>query len=388
MATRQRVIMNGNSAAACGAMLSRVQVTAAYPISPQTGIVESLAQYVASGQLRAKFIVSESEHSVMASLIAASEAGARVFTATSSQGLALMHELLHWAAGARLPIVMVNVNRAMSAPWTMYCDQSDIVAQRDTGWLHVYCEKNQETLDAIIQGFKVAERVMLPVLVNMDGFYNSYTTEPIEIYDLEEVDRYLPPYDPPVKLDPGEPHTLHGGTGPHLFMEMRYQAWQAMDHALTVARQADEEFGRLFGRRYGLTEAYCCHDADLILVSSGSLVGTLREVVDDSRARGERIGLLKIRYLRPFPVEEVCQALAPARQIAVIDRNVSLGMGGVFWQEVRSALYGRGLGTTPVLGFIAGIGGRDVTPESVEQIIRTAKSNPPQELPIWVELKV
>jgi len=331
MATRQRVIMNGNAAAAYGAMLSRVQVTAAYPISPQTGIVESLAQYVASGQLQAKFIMSESEHSVMASLIAAAEAGARVFTATSSQGLALMHELLHWAAGARLPIVMVNVNRAMSAPWTMYCDQSDIVAQRDTNWLHVYCEKNQETLDAIIQGFKIAERVMLPVLINMDGFYNSYTTEPVEVYDLAEVDRYLPPYDPPVKLDPAEPHTLHGGTGPHLFMEMRYQMWQAMDHALAVAREADEEFGQMFGRRYGLTEAYHCSDADLILVSSGSLVGTLREVVEDCRARGERIGLLKIRYLRPFPVEEICQALAPARQIAVIDRNVSVGMGGVTW---------------------------------------------------------
>jgi pyruvate/2-oxoacid:ferredoxin oxidoreductase alpha subunit len=384
----ERIIMNGNTATAYGALLSRVQVTAAYPISPQTGIVEALANFVANGQLEAKFIMSESEHSVMASLIAASEAGARVFTATSSQGLALMHELLHWAAGARLPIVMVNVNRAMSAPWTMYCDQSDIVAQRDTGWLHVYCEQNQETLDAIIQGYKVAEQVMLPVMVNMDGFYNSYTTEPIDVYDLEDVDRYLPPYDPPVRLDPKEPHTLHGGTGPHLFMEMRYQMSQAMDHSLSVAREADEEFGRIFGRRHGLTNAYCCQDADLILVSSGSLVGTLKEVVDDYRARGERVGLLKIRYLRPFPTREVCEALAPAKQVAVIDRNVSVGMGGVFWQEVRSALYGSESGDKPVLGFIAGLGGRDVTPESVDEIIRLARSNPPQDVPIWVELKV
>ncbi|MFZ5916446.1 MAG: pyruvate ferredoxin oxidoreductase [Chloroflexota bacterium] len=383
----EQIIINGNSAAAFGALLSRVQVTAAYPISPQTGIVEALADFVTSGRLEAKFIMSESEHSVMASLIAASEAGARVFTATSSQGLALMHELLHWAAGARLPIVMVNVNRAMSAPWTMYCDQSDIVAQRDTGWLHVYCEGNQETLDAIIQGYKVAEQVMLPVLVNMDGFYNSYTTEPVIIDDIEAVDRFLPPYDPPVKLDPEEPHTLHGGTGPPLFMEMRYQMWQAMEHALTVARQADEEFESLFGRRYGLTEAYRCEDAELILVSSGSLVGTLREVIDDYRERGETVGLLKIRYLRPFPTQEVRQALAPARQIAVIDRNVSVGMGGVFWQEVRSALYGSPIADTPVLGFIAGIGGRDVTPKSVAQIIQLARSNPPQDVPIWVELK-
>jgi pyruvate/2-oxoacid:ferredoxin oxidoreductase alpha subunit len=379
--------MNGNSAAAWGAVLSRVQVTAAYPISPQTGIVEALASHVNTGQLQARFIMSESEHSVMASLIAASETGARVFTATSSQGLALMHELLHWAAGARLPIVMVNVNRAMSAPWTMYCDQSDIVAQRDTGWLHVYCEQNQETLDAIVQGFKVAEQVLLPVMVNMDGFYNSYTTEPIEIYDQQLVDGYLPPYDPPVKLDPKEPHTLHGGTGPHLFMEMRYQMSQAMDHSLAVAKEADEEFGQIFGHRYGLTEAHRCEDAELVLVSAGSLVGTLREVVDDYRSRGEKIGVLKIRYLRPFPVHQVRQALASAKQIAVIDRNVSVGMGGVFWQEVRSALYGSEIATKPVLGFIAGLGGRDVTPESVDQIIQTTRSNPPQDVPIWVELK-
>lgn len=380
--------MNGNTAAAYGAMLSRVQVTAAYPISPQTGIVESLASLVANGQLDAKFIMSESEHSVMASLIAASEAGARVFTATSSQGLALMHELLHWAAGARLPVVMVNVNRAMSAPWTMYCDQSDIVAQRDTGWLHIYCEQNQEVLDTIVQAFKVAEKVMLPVMVNMDGFYNSYTTEPIDIYDMAALDRYLPPYDPPVKLDPKEPRTLHGGTGPHLFMEMRYQAWQAMEHSLDVAREADDEFGEIFGHKYGLTESYCCDDAELILISSGSLVGTLRDVIDVYRARGEKIGLLKIRYLRPFPTEEVRAAVASAKNLAVIDRNVSVGMGGVFWQEVRSALYGSKEGDKPVLGFIAGLGGRDVTPESVDQIIQMARTNPRQDVPIWVELKV
>ncbi len=383
----ERIIMNGNSAAAYGAVLSRVQVTAAYPISPQTGIVEALAQHIASGRLKAKFIMAESEHSVMASLIAASEAGARVFTATSSQGLALMHELLHWAAGARLPIVMVNVNRAMSAPWTMYCDQSDIIAQRDTGWLHVYCEQNQEALDAIIQGYKVAEQVMLPVLVNMDGYYNSYTTEPVDVYDIEDVDRYLPPYNPPVKLDPNEPHTLHGGTGPHLFMEMRYQMWEAMEHARAVAQEADEEFGQIFGHRYGLTEAYGCEDAELVLVGSGSLVGTLREVVDERRERGERIGLLKIRYLRPFPTQQVRQAVASAQQIAVIDRNVSVGMGGVFWQEVRSALYGSQVRDRPVLGFIAGLGGRDVTPGTVDQIIQIARSNPPQDVPIWIELK-
>jgi pyruvate/2-oxoacid:ferredoxin oxidoreductase alpha subunit len=383
----ERKIINGNAAAAYGALLSRIQVTAAYPISPQTEIVETLADFVASGRMKAKYINSESEHSVMAALIAASEAGARTFTATSSQGLALMHELLHWAAGARLPIVLVNVNRAMAAPWTMFCDQSDIVSQRDTGWLHIYCEENQEVLDTIIQGFKVAEQILLPVMINMDGLYNSYTTEPIVIHEIEEVDRYLPPYAPPVKLDPQDPHTLQGGTGPPLFMEMRYQMRQAMERGLEVAEEADREFRERFGHGYGLVEAIGCEDAELVLVCSGSLVGTLREVVEDYRSRGERIGLLKIRYLRPFPVEEVCRALASAEQIAVIDRNISVGMGGIFWQEVRSALHGTPAATTPVLGFIAGIGGRDVTPDSLEEVVRMARGNPPQDKPIWVELK-
>ncbi len=383
----ERVIMNGNTAAAVGAKLARTQVTAAYPISPQSQIVEVLADFVASGELEAKFIMSESEHSVMASLIAASEAGARVFTATSSQGLALMHELLHWASGARLPIVMVNVNRAMSAPWTMFCDQSDIIAQRDTGWLHIYCEQNQEVLDSVIQGYKVAEKIMLPVLINMDGFYNSYTTEPIDVHDIEAVDDYLPPYDPPVKLDPEEPRTLHGGTGPHLFAEMRYQNWEAMQEALPLAKEIDEEFGRLFGASYGLTEAYRCEDAELILVTAGSMVGTLRGVVDDYRAKGERIGMLKIRYLRPFPVREVCEALKPAQRIAVVDRNVSVGMGGVFWQEIRSAAYGTEVAKKPILGFIAGLGGRDVTPASFDEIIRIARTEPRQDVPIWIGLK-
>jgi len=383
----ERLILSGNHAAAYGAWLSDVQVTAAYPISPQTGIVEKLAELVATGRLKARFINSESEHSVMASLIAASETGARTFTATSSQGLALMHELLHWAAGARVPIVMVNVNRAMAAPWTMFCDQSDSVAQRDTGWIHLYCEDNQEVLDSVIQGFRLAEQVLLPVMINMDGFYISYTAEPVEIHDLETVRRYLPPYRPPVRLDPADPHTLHGGTDPTMFMEMRYQMAQAMDRALTVAEQADTDFAALFGRRYGLLDPYRCDDAELILIATGSVMGTLREVIDDHRARGEAIGALKIRYLRPFPTDALRRALAPARKVAVIDRNVSIGMGGVFWQEVRSALHGTEAASKPVLGVLAGIGGRDVTPRSLETVIDLARSDDPPERPFWLDLK-
>jgi pyruvate/2-oxoacid:ferredoxin oxidoreductase alpha subunit len=381
-------IMNGNSAVAYGAMLSRIQVTAAYPISPQTGIVETLASLVASEQLDARYIRSESEHAALSSVIAAAEAGVRTFTATSAQGLALMHELLHWAAGSRVPIVMVNVSRAMAVPQSMYCDHSDVVAQRDTGWLQVFCEQTQEVLDTIIQGYKVAEQVMLPVMINMDGFYNSYTTEPIIIEDVEDVDRYLPPHDPGLRLDTEAPRTFHGGTNPDLYMEFRYRMWEDMNQALSIARKADEEFGEVFGRSYGLVEAYRCADAELILVGAGSLVGTLKEVVDDYRSRGERIGVLKIRYLRPLPRQEICQALASAKQIAVIDRNMSTGMGGVFWQEICAALHGSEAGNKPVLSFIAGLGGRDVTPDSVDQIVNMARSDPTQDMPIWVELKV
>jgi pyruvate/2-oxoacid:ferredoxin oxidoreductase alpha subunit len=381
-------ILNGNAAVAYGAMLSRIEVTAAYPISPQTGVVETLADLVASGELEARYIRSESEHAALSSLIAAAEAGVRTFTATSAQGLALMHELLHWAAGSRVPIVMVNVSRAMAIPQSMYCDHSDVLAQRDTGWLQIFCEQTQEVVDTIIQGYKVAEQVMLPVMINMDGFFNSYTTEPIIIEDIKDVDRYLPPYDPPLKLNVETPRTFHGGTNPGLYMEFRYQMWEAMTEALSVARKADEEFGEMFGRSYGLFEAYECADADLILVGAGSMVGTLKEVIDDCRTRGERVGVLKIRYLRPFPRQEVRQALASAKLIAVIDRNMSSGMGGVFWQEICAALYGSASGDRPVLSFIAGLGGRDVTPESVDQILRMARSNPTPDMPIWVELKV
>lgn len=366
------LVISGNEAVAYGAMLARVQVVSAYPISPQTTIVEALSDFCASGKLKADFVKVESEHSAMACLVGAASAGARAFTATSAQGLALMHELLHWAAGSRLPIVMANVNRAMAAPWTMWCDQGDSLAQRDTGWLQFYCEDNQEVLDTILMAYRISEKVLLPSMVCLDGFILSHTYEQVEIPDIQEVDGYLPPYKPRYKLDVENPHSFNAAFLPDVYMEQRVKIQEAMEEAKGVAKAADEEFGRTFGRRYGLLEEYRAEDADMLLVTSGTVTGTARVVVDEYRKKGEKIGLMKMKMFRPFPSEEVRRGLQQVKKVAVVDRNISFGATGIFAQEIRSALHQHGEGTS-VFGFIAGLGGRDVTPEVLREIVEYAK---------------
>jgi pyruvate ferredoxin oxidoreductase alpha subunit len=366
------LVISGNEAVAYGAMLARVQVVSAYPISPQTTIVEALSDFCASGKLKADFVKVESEHSAMACLVGAASAGARAFTATSAQGLALMHELLHWAAGSRLPIVMANVNRAMAAPWTMWCDQGDSLAQRDTGWLQFYCEDNQEVLDTILMAYRISEKVLLPSMVCLDGFILSHTYEQVEIPDIQEVDGYLPPYRPRYKLDVENPHSFNAAFLPDVYMEQRVKIQEAMEEAKGVAKAADEEFGRTFGRRYGLLEEYRAEDADMLLVTSGTVTGTARVVVDEYRKKGEKIGLMKMKMFRPFPSEEVRRGLQQVKKVAVVDRNISFGATGIFAQEIRSALHQHGEGTS-VFGFIAGLGGRDVTPEVLREIVEYAK---------------
>ncbi|MFQ6033760.1 MAG: pyruvate ferredoxin oxidoreductase, partial [Candidatus Bipolaricaulia bacterium] len=239
-----RKVITGNYAVSYGAALARAQVIAAYPITPQTTIVELLADFCAEGALDAKFIKVESEHSAMASCIGAAAAGARAFTATSAQGLALMHELLHWAAGARLPIVMADVNRAMAAPWSIWTDQNDSLAQRDTGWIQYYCESNQEALDTVIQAYRVAERVSLPAMLVLDAFFLSHTSEPVDVPEQALVDEYLPPYRPEFKLDVNDPRAFSGITMPSEYMELRYKMERAMEEALEVAHRADLEYKR------------------------------------------------------------------------------------------------------------------------------------------------
>ncbi len=331
-------IMVGNHAVSWGVMLARAEVISAYPITPQTTIVEELSVLCADGRLAAKFIPVESEHSAMACCIGAAATGVRTFTATSSQGLALMHEMLHWASGARLPIVMANVSRALGSPFNIWGEQSDSLAQRDTGWLQIYCESNQEVLDTVIQAFKIAESVYLPVMLVLDAFILSHTAEPVDIPDQELVDSFLPPYRPQWRLDPKEPRTFGCVATPDYFMEFRYKMHQAMLASKEVCGQVDEEFGRLLHRQYGLIEPYYCEDAEVILVTAGSVTSTARVAIDELRRAGFKVGLLKLRLFRPFPREEIKEVVKNAEKLAVLDRNLSAGIGGIFAQEMRAAL--------------------------------------------------
>lgn len=376
-------VITGNHAASYGAMLSRAQVIAAYPITPQTQIVELLSEFCANGVMKAKFINVESEHSAMAACIGASVTGARAFTATASHGLALMHEMLHSATCMRLPIVMANVNRAMGTNWSIWSDQTDSLSQRDTGWIQFYCESNQEVLDTVIQAYKVSERVLLPSMLTLDAFFLSHTAEIVDIPDIERVDSYLPKYDPPYKLDPDNPHTFGGITTPPFYLELRYKIQKAMEEALKAAKEADQEFKEVFGRSWGLVEGYKTEDAEVILVTSGTVASTSRVVVDERRLRGERVGMLKIRLFRPFPKEEVRQILKVAEKVAVIDRNISFGQGGIFASEVMAALCNY---KKLIYGFIAGLGGRDITPGTIHQVIDYTLKEPPKDI-IWIGLK-
>ncbi|MEO0115588.1 MAG: pyruvate ferredoxin oxidoreductase [candidate division WOR-3 bacterium] len=378
-------VVTGNHAVSYGAQLARAQVIAAYPITPQTQIVELLSEFCASGKLNAKFIKVESEHSAMAACIAAAATGARTFTATSAQGLALMHEMLHWAAGARLPVVLANVNRAMGPGWSVWTDQNDSLSQRDVGWLQFYCESNQEVLDTIIQAFKIAEKILLPVMVVLDAFVLSHTSEAVDIPDQEIVDQFLPlpPVNLPYKLDVADPHAFGGLTSPDHYYEIRYKIQKANEEALIVAKEVDAEFQQIFGRGYGIIETYRCEDAKLILVTSGTITGTARMVVDSERIKGRKVGLLKIRMFRPFPIKELREILPRAQKVAVIDRNIGFGHSGIFCQEIKSALYGEPI-QVPIFGFVIGIGGRDVTPQDIEEIVDfTFKNEKPDSMIIW-----
>jgi len=380
-------IMVGNHAVSWGVMLARAEVISAYPITPQTTIVEELSVLCADGRLKAKFIPVESEHSAMACCVGAAAAGVRTFTATSGQGLALMHEMLHWASGARLPIVMATVNRALGSPWNIWGEQTDALAQRDTGWLQFYCENNQEVLDTTIQAFKIAEEILLPVMLNLDAFFLSHTAEPVEIPEQRLVDHFLPRFEAPYRLDPQDPHSFGCLTTPDYFMEFRYKIQQAMLKGKEVSRRVDEDFGRAFGRKYGLIDAYRCEGADLILVASGTIAGTARVVVDALREKGRKVGVVKVRLFRPFPKEELLEVVKDAEKVAVVDRNVSFGVGGIFAHELRAA-FCNDKARPPVFSYIAGLGGRDVTPQVLNDVVyQTYKRPEPDEQSVWVGMR-
>ena len=383
-----RKVITGNHAVSYGALLSRVEVIAAYPITPQTQVVELLSEFCAEGLLKAKFVKVESEHSAMATCIGASAAGARAFTATSAQGLALMHELLHWAAGGRFPVVLANINRAMAPGWSIWTDQNDSLSQRDTGWMQIYCESNQEVLDSVIQGYKIAEEVHIPLMLVLDAFVLSHTSEIVDIPSQEKVDKYLPPFKPKFKLDPDEPHAFGGLLGPDHYMEIRYLLQKDMEKALEVAKKADKEFNEIFGRSYGIIEPYRCENAEIIMVTSSTVTSTARTVIDKLREKGKKVGLLKIRMFRPFPAEDVKNVLLNAKKVLVVDRNISYGMGGIFFEEIKSVLYNEDK-YLPVFGFVAGLGGRDVTPQLLEEMIEYVETHDkPDKSILWKGVKL
>jgi pyruvate/2-oxoacid:ferredoxin oxidoreductase alpha subunit len=382
-----RKVITGNQAVAYGVILSRVDLISAYPITPQTTIVEELSELIASGRLNTRFLKVESEHSAMAALIGASTGGVRCFTATSSHGLAYMHEMLHWASGARLPIVLVNVNRAIGPPWNIWSDQSDSLSQRDTGWIQLYCENNQEVLDTILQAYRIAESVKLPVMVVLDAFVLSHTSEPVEIPTMEEVDPFLPPYTPEYTIDIQEPKAFSMIATPEHFLEFRYKIQKAMEQVPEIAKKVDNEFKSRFGRGYGAIERYGKEEAEILLMTSGTVTSTSRTVIQRLIEKGASVAGIKIKRFRPFPIEEIYGEIKGAKKLAIIDRNLSAGVGGIFAQELRASLYSREE-RPKVFGFISGLGGRDIIPELIEEAIQYTVEHPrPEEEILWLGLK-
>jgi pyruvate/2-oxoacid:ferredoxin oxidoreductase alpha subunit len=368
-------------------MLSHVEMIAAYPITPQTTIVEELSELCARGRVNARFLKVESEHSAMAACIGASTGGVRTFTATSSHGLAYMHEMLHWASGARMPIVLVNVNRALAPPWNIWNDQSDSLSQRDTGWIQLYCEKNQEVLDTILQAYRIAESIYLPVMVVLDAFFLSHTSEPVDIPSEEKAHGFLPNYSSPYPVDPGKPATFSGIASPDHYFEFRYKVQRAMEQVPELARKVDEQFKTRFGRSYGSIEKYGKKEAEVLLVTAGAVTGTARTVIEKMAGEGAPVGGVKLKMVRPFPSREFDRAIRGAKKIAVVERDLSPGVGGIIAQELRATLYHHEA-RPPVFGFVAGLGGRDITPDLLEEALRhTLDHAQPEEDVLWLGLK-
>jgi len=381
-------VLMGNHATSWGVKLARAEVIAAYPITPQTQIVEELSEMCAKGELNAKFVKVESEHSAMAACIGAAKGGARAFTATSSQGLALMHELLFWAAYGRTPMVLCNVNRAMAPGWNIWGDQTDSLAQRDTGWMQIYCETNQEVLDTTIMAFKLTQEASLPVMVVYDAFILSHTYEPVDIPDAKDVDKFLPPFKAKVKLDTANPMTIDPLCTPEYYMEFRYNMEQSYIEAKKIHVKIANEYAKSFGRSYDILELIDADGADVLLITSGSMTSTARVAVERLRAKGEKVGICKIRMFRPFPKEEIFGALmnSKAKKVAIFDRDISHGSGGIWHSEISSLF--AGVGDAPKLfSFHVGLGGRDIVPESFIEAYDYVKKTDKPSKPVWIGLK-
>ena len=362
--------LSGNEAFAEGIRLARPEVISAYPITPQTIVVERLSEMVEDGSLKAEYVHVESEHSALSCAIGASAAGARAFTATSSQGLLYMAECLYYAAGGRFPIVMMNADRSTALPWNIYGDQRDSLSQLDSGWIQAYAENAQEALDLALMSYKIAENkdVSTPYMANLDGFVLTHTYETVDIPDREQADRFLPPYETDNRIDFNNPKNMAFSAGPDTNYVFKFREHQGVLAARDVIRKTEKEFADVFGRMYsGLVENYRTEDADYILITLGSIAGLCRETADKLRENGTKAGVVRIRYMRPFPNEEIAQALKNAKAYGVLEKDISFGNEGTVFTNVNSALKKAGAAINGY-DFIGGLGGRNISAGDIEDI--------------------
>ncbi|VUT27781.1 MAG: Pyruvate synthase subunit PorA [Candidatus Syntrophoarchaeum sp. GoM_oil] len=364
-------VVEGSYAIAHAVKRCRPHVISAYPITPQTHIVEDLAKFVADGELECEFVTVDSEHSAMSVALGSSAVGARAYSASTSQGLALMWEVLYNVSGMRLPVVMTAVNRAMSAPLSIWNDQQDTIGARDAGWIQIYVEDIQEAHDVTLQSYKIAEGkdVMLPLMVCMDGFILTHTYEPVVLAEQEETDDFLPPFEPEYYMQVDKPLSFGCFAEPDKYMEFRYMQHEAMDNARSKIVEVSSEFTKAFGRDHGgLVEGYNLDDAEIIIVTFGSVIGTMREVVE----REKNVGILKIRSYRPFPLKEIRAALKDAKVVAVVEKDLSVGFEGALFTEIKAAVCNMNC-DLKLLGFVVGLGGRDITTSDISDIIKRAR---------------
>jgi len=347
-------------------------VVSAYPITPQTHIVEDLAKFKANGEADYEYVRTESEFGALSLLIGASAAGSRTYTATSSQGLLLMTEVIFNVAGLRLPIVMTDANRSVSGPINIWNDQQDAVTMRDAGWLMLYGETNQETCDLHVLAYKIAEQLLIPVMVNMDGFVLTHTVEPVDVPETTQIKRYLPDWQPKETLDVANPMTFGSFATPAHYFEIRQELHEDIIKSQKVIAKEMLEFKKIFGRKLSLVEYYGDESADTVIVAVGSVLGTIKEAADELNQAGQKVGVLKITSFRPFPADEIIKLIGSKKNIAVIDKSLSLGEEGVFAGELRRVFYGKS--SAKITGFIMGLGGRDITKDMVKNAYEQAST--------------
>jgi len=367
-------VVEGSYAVAHAVMCTMPDVISAYPITPQTHIVEHLSQMVADGDTDAEFLTVDSEFSALSVLVGSSAMGARCYSSTTSQGLALMYEVLYNVSGMRLPVVMTVANRAMGAPLNIWNDHQDSIGARDVGWIQLYVENVQEAVDATPQAYKIAEDydIRTPVMVCMDGFILTHVYEPVELLDKEQVRAFLPPFQPRNILDPAKPMTFGSFADPSTYTEFRYLQCDAINRSLSKIEKVASEFQEIFGRYYGgLIDAYRVDDAEVVIVAMGSVVGTIKDAIDGMRAAGKKVGLVKVRSYRPFPVEALRSALKDAQVVAVLEKDVSVGYEAGLTTDLKAAFYNSRL-RMPIVGFTAGLGGRDITIKDIEKMVEKA----------------